>query len=312
MIYTLTLNPAVDKTILVEKIKLNMLSHADQTIVNCGGKGFNVSRALKMYAINSVAIGFVGGSEGEFIENVLQNIGIDIDLIHITGNTRTNYVVSEKSGQNHIKINERGPQISSEDIHALILKVETLAKPGDYWILSGSIPLGVRNSIYADLVNRIHAKQGYAILDTSGEPMKLGVLEQPDLIKPNLEEFEELTNSRMVTIESMVQHIMIIQESHHIKRVALSLGSQGLILSDSCRTVHSPAPQVEVRNPTGAGDALLAGIIWSRIQGFTLEQTAAWGVAAGTASAAKIGTDFCTIKEIEPYYQTVLKTTIIL
>ena len=311
MIFTVTLNPALDKTILVNKLNYKSILKANKTIENCGGKGFNVSRSLKVLGIESTAIGFVGGQEGEKIEEELQQNGISTNLVHIENNTRVNYILAEEKGENYIKVNEKGPAISPLELGLLLSEVKRLIKPADLWVLSGSIPNGLYASIYAELIKLIHENKGTAFLDSSGSPLLSAISASPDLIKPNLEEFEELMSTKLDSLERMQTNLNKLHE-RNLNTIALSLGSKGLLLSNYNATVFAPAPLVEIRNSTGAGDALLSGIIWAMLQDFPFVEIAAWGVAAGTASAMKEGVEFSTLSEIMPLYNEIIKNTLLL
>lgn len=311
MIYTITLNPALDRTISVKKITYNKVTPATKTVTNCGGKGFNVSRSLKLMGIESIAIGLIGGRSGQEIKEKLHSEGVQTDLLSIIGETRINTVILEEGSSNHIKINESGPTISRFEQEALFSKVRQHASSGDLWIISGSIPGDTPKTFYADLISMIHKINGKVYLDTSGIALEKSICEKPSLIKPNLEEFQILIGKNPRTIKEIAHSAKEIHQLG-INAIAISLGENGLIYSRENIAIYAPAPKVKISNPTGAGDALLSGIIWATLNNFPFDHIAAWGVATGTASAVKDGVEFCTLSEILPYFEQVISQVSIL
>jgi fructose-1-phosphate kinase PfkB-like protein len=153
MIYTLTLNPAVDRELTVLTIESEMVLRAIESRVDFGGKGFNVSRLLKEMGTPSTAIGFLGGHAGKLLQDGLQRLGIGTDFVWVPGETRTNVSIVTRSHDHYIKVNERGPLVDSTKQEELLAKIDALAKPGDWWVLAGSLPPGVPDDFYARIVH---------------------------------------------------------------------------------------------------------------------------------------------------------------
>jgi 1-phosphofructokinase len=197
MIYTVTLNPCLDRTITVPGLVLNEVLRATSTRLDLGGKGLNVSRALAALGVPNGPMGFLGGSTGQFVEKGLEAMGLAPDFIRINDETRTNVVVIESGSETHIKVNEPGPVISSDELERLIHKISQKAKPGDWWAFCGGLPPGVPSDIYAQLISLVHDRGGKAALDSSGEPLRLGCQEGPELVKPNQREIAEASQGTM-------------------------------------------------------------------------------------------------------------------
>jgi fructose-1-phosphate kinase PfkB-like protein len=155
MIYTITLNPALDREMTVSNILLNQVLRASEVRIDIGGKGFNVSRALLALGMESIAIGFIGGTVGEQLASGLAGLGINTELIRISSETRTNLSVVDEQHQNHLKINESGPQVSQAEAEAMLKKISELARKNDWWILSGSTPPGIPEGYVSEIVRRI-------------------------------------------------------------------------------------------------------------------------------------------------------------
>ena len=145
MIFTLTLNPAIDREFLVASLEFDSVSRVNGSRLDYGGKGFNVSRLLKGMKVDSKAVGFAGGNNGRLLEAGLKKLGIDPDFIWVAEETRTNISIVTESHDRYIKVNEKGPLVGEDKQSELLNKILFLAKPGDWWILAGSLPPGVSN-----------------------------------------------------------------------------------------------------------------------------------------------------------------------
>jgi 1-phosphofructokinase family hexose kinase len=199
MIYTLTLNPAVDRELTVPAMEFDSVLRASESRVDFGGKGFNVSRLLKGMEESSIAVGFLGGNAGELLQKGLRSLGIGTDFVWVAGETRTNVSIVTQSHDHYIKVNEKGPLVDVAKQQELLDKIDSLAKRGDWWVLAGSMPPGVADDFYARIVNVLNKHEAHAILDTTGESLRLGCAEKPYLVKPNAEEAHALTGLPMDT-----------------------------------------------------------------------------------------------------------------
>ena len=302
MLITITPNPVLDKTIAVNRIVFDEMSRATGVQQDWGGKGFNVSRALHAMGTENLAMGFIGGATGQKLQQGLDHLGIKTDLVQIAGETRTNIVITEAESERYIKVNEAGPTLQPKEISSLFERVRQRIKPGDLCALCGSLPPGTPDSFYADMVTLIQNYGAKALLDTSGIPLQLGLASHPFIIKPNAIEAATITGHPVTTLmEAKAAAHFLLQVGANT--VALSMGAQGMILAyerDSRELIlHALPPQVQALHPTGAGDALLAGIIYALDQGWSMEDLARWGVASGTAAAMCEGVSVGTYEEIQ-------------
>jgi 1-phosphofructokinase len=303
-IVTVTPNPVLDRTLTVPHLVFNEMTRATSSRLDWGGKGFNVSRALKALGVESVAMGLVGGATGRMLEQGLNEMGITTDFVHIAGETRTNIVITEADTERYVKVNEAGPTVKAEEWGAFLDQVRERVRPGDIWILSGSLPPGVPSDGYAQLIDRVQAEGATALLDASGEPLRLGCAASPYLVKPNATEAGEMTGLEVRSDTDALSAARLCL-GLGIELVALSLGADGLMLASQERAVWARPPNVQARNPVGAGDALLAGIAWALQCRLPLEEIARWGVASGTAAASHEGVSVGTRTEVEALCQLV-------
>jgi 1-phosphofructokinase family hexose kinase len=289
MIYTVTLNPAVDRELLIPEIEFDSVLRASESRVDFGGKGFNVSRMLKSLDTASIALGFAGGRSGELLRDGLHSLGIQTDFVWIEGETRTNVSIVSQAQKRYIKANEPGPVISSARQEQLRLKIRSLAQAGDWWVLTGSIPPGVPDTIYAELIELIQGPGARAILDTSGGALACGCQAGPYLVKPNRDEASRLTGlptGSRVEIIAAAKVILRMGPAH----VVISLGNDGALLVQEDQVWAAGSPPIEERNPIGAGDSMIGGLVWGLQQGLAFQETLGWGIACGAATASLSGT----------------------
>ncbi|HEX2910700.1 MAG TPA: 1-phosphofructokinase [Chloroflexia bacterium] len=302
MIYTVTLNPALDRELTVPALTFDSVLRATAARVDWGGKGFNVSRVLAVLGGESIALGFAGGRTGEALREGLASLGIMTGFIPIAGETRTNVSIVTEDCAHHIKVNEGGPTISAEEQAALKALVQKRARSGDWWVLAGSLPPGIEPSFYAELIGDIKAAGGRVILDTSAEALKCGYAAQPYLIKPNALEISQLTGRPVNTVD---EAIIAAGNLKGVEYIVVSMGRAGALLLHEGRGWFASAPAVQERNPIGAGDSLVAGLVWGFCQNSPTEALR-WGVACGAATASRSGTDIGTYQEIAQLAQQIV------
>ena len=204
MIYTVTLNPALDKTLSVPRLRPGEIHRARFIRQDVGGKGINVSRALTALGIASRPIGFLGGATGQAMRNGLAALGYDAAFIEVTGETRQNLTLLDEATGVYTKINEPGPTVGPAHLAGLADLVTSLARPADLWAFCGSLPPGAPADFYADLIAIVQKSGGLAFLDTSGPALAAGLAARPYGIKPNSEEAAEALGRPVVSEEDHV------------------------------------------------------------------------------------------------------------
>jgi len=304
MIFTVTLNPAVDREMTVDSIAFDTVLRATDWRVDCGGKGFNVARMLKSLGVASVALGFAAGKSGELLSDKLQALGIETDFVWVAGETRTNVsIVSSENGQ-YVKVNEPGPTITGTDLAQLAKKIEGRAKTGDWWVLAGSLPPGVPPTYYAELISIIQLAGAKVFLDTSGEALRLNCAAKPLLVKPNDEEAEELTGLPVSTPGEIAAAGAAISAMGPVSAV-ISLGKRGAALVDNGRAWLASSPEIKAANPIGAGDSMVAGIVWGLSHGDSMQNALCKGIACGAATASRKGTSVGSLEQVNQLLQQV-------
>lgn len=304
MIYTVTLNPAVDRELTVPEVEFDSVLRSSESRVDFGGKGFNVSRLLKGMGTSSTAVGFLGGRAGELLQDGLQSLGIGTDFVWVPGETRTNVSIVTQSHDHYIKVNEKGPLVDAAKQKELLDKIDSLAKRGDWWALAGSLPPGVADDFYARIVSVLNEHQALAILDTSGESLKIGCAEKPYIVKPNAEEAHTLTGLPMDTPTEIAAAAAEIRKMG-AQNVVVSMGKAGALLHTTKGTWLTHSPKIKEKNPIGAGDSMVGGLIWALTQGIPFKESLGWGVASGAATASLPGTEVGSRPLIEELFSQV-------
>lgn len=284
MIYTLTLNPAIDYYMSMGNFQLGSLNSLEEGYTLPGGKGINVSKVLKNFSIESKALGFVGGFTGDYIKKHLNEYEIESDFIELQENTRINIKLKTKDSETEIA--GKSPTISKENIEELLKKFEEIKKD-DVVILSGSVPNSISKSIYADII-KLLPKDCKVILDTRGLPFVEGLKEGVFLTKPNNQELEEFFNRKLNNIEEIIQAGKDLQALGS-KNVLISLGKDGSILITEKEVYIGNAPQGKLISSVGAGDSMVAGVVYGIAKGMTLEDSYKYGIASGSSTAFSEG-----------------------
>jgi 1-phosphofructokinase family hexose kinase len=299
MIVTVTLNAAIDRTLVVPSFQPGQRHRASVGFQTAGGKGINVARALKRLGAPVVCTGLAGGRTGTLIVEELTNEGILNDFVRIREESRTSIAVLDPTSNAYSEINEWGPQVAEDELETLREKLEYLAQRAEFVVLAGSLPRGVDAGVYGELVRDLARRQLLAVLDSEGEPLRLGVEAEPYLVSPNQQEAEALVGHEFVDEEDLaaaLDEIAAIGARNVI--VTDETGCYALLREDrSEMRVRARAPQVEPVSTVGAGDTLLAGFIAARVSGRSFEDAVRSAVAAGAASVLEAGPGRFDVRE---------------
>lgn len=289
MIVTVTMNPAIDKTVDIDRLQHGGLNRIQKVEYDAGGKGINVSKTIQELGGTSVATGFLGGNAGRTIESVLNDKGIQNDFITVDGETRTNTKVFEQTGE-VTELNEPGPMISDGQIGQLMEKLEGYANAQTLFILAGSIPNGVDKGIYGEITRRVHAHGAKVLLDADGELFRNALDAGPDMIKPNRVELEEYAGfDYRASVEELLETAKSLK-GKGIGTVAVSMGKSGAMFVRDGYEVKCPALTVRARSTVGAGDAMVAALAYAWDQQLDNEQTVRMCIATSAGAVTTIGT----------------------
>jgi 1-phosphofructokinase family hexose kinase len=291
MIVTVTLNAAIDRTLVVPNFQPGQRHRASVGFSSAGGKGINVARALKRLGTPVVATGLAGGRTGALLVEELTHEGILNDFVLIQGESRTSIAVLDPTSNAYTEINEWGPEVSEEELEMLREKLAYLTQGAEYVVLAGSLPRRVDSGFYGALVRDLNRNQLLAVVDSEGEPLRLAVEAEPYLVAPNQREAEALVGHEFVDDEDLSAGL---DEIAHLGArnvlVTYSTGAHALLREDRTEVrVRADAPRVEPTSTVGAGDTLLAGFLAARSAGRPFEDAVRSAVAAGAASVLEAG-----------------------
>ena len=289
MIVTVTMNPAIDKTVEIDTLCPGDLNRIQRVEYDAGGKGINVSKTIKELGGESIAVGFLGGNSGRTIENVLNQKGIRNDFVWVEQETRTNTKVFEKSGE-LTELNEPGPVISPEQSQELLNKISAYASEGTLVILAGSIPSGVDSDIYAQIIRMVHEKGGKVLLDADGKLFRQALKAVPDIIKPNRVELEEYMGIDYRASEKELLDAAEKFLESGIETIAVSMGKSGAMFVRDGYQVKCPALSVKSHSTVGAGDAMVAALAYAWDQKLGSEDTVKLCMAASAGAVTTVGT----------------------
>lgn len=279
MILTLTLNPSLDRTIEVPELVRGAMVRASDTRLDPGGKGVNVARALAAHKLPTCAVVPRGGPEGRQLCELLEEEGIDVCAVPVTGHTRSNVSLVEPGGE-VTKINEPGGSLGRDDLERIVKAVLDTAATADWVVASGSLPPGVPDTFYRDLGLRLTERGIRFVVDTSGPALTAALAARPTLVKPNREELAESVGFGIDTLADVVRAAEVLRD-RGAETVLASLGADGAVLLDEQGVRYGESPVDRGRSAVGAGDAMLAGYLAGGVTGGdALIEALSWGAAA--------------------------------
>ena len=283
MIVTVTLNPSLDRTLHVPRLERGTVLRTTEPTLEPGGKGVNVTRALTANGHPSVAVLPVGGGEGGELSRLLEAAGVHAHFVPVAARTRSNITVAETDGT-VTKLNEPGFPLTSDDVETLTRVLRAIVSPGDWVVISGSVPPGFTGHQLNALIEGLTASDANLAIDTSGDALVASLAARPRLIKPNRAELSELVGRPLVSIADVVAAAEEVRAGG-VELVLTSLGADGAVLVSPEGVLVGESHVAEPRSTVGAGDSFLAGFLVrfsqneNDIEG-ALAEALAWGAAA--------------------------------
>ncbi len=301
MIATVTLNPSLDRILTVRGFSVGSTLAASGTEQVASGKGINVARVIKVLGGEVVATGLLGGSTGELMERRLREEGVRAAFVKIKGTTRSNLTILDPASKTETHLMEPGPKVDKKELGEFKRKFKKIMARSKFVALSGSLPPGVRQNFYAQLIRLAKAQGVRTVLDSRGKALVEGIKASPFMVKPNRAELEEIAGEKLPRRKDMIKVVRSLLDKG-IKIVALSLGRQGAVVANNESVWSVSPPEIKVVNSVGSGDALVAGLIYSFTKGAGMEEAIRLGMACATANALISGAGFCRKEAIEKFY----------
>lgn len=296
MIYTVTLNPFLDRIIEVEELVYDDVNRITEERSRAAGKGIDVSRVIKDLGGESIALGFAGGYSGMELEGRLIQEGVVCDLTPISGSTGLNVTIFQKRKKIQTLLSTASPEVGPLEVLALLKKIRELPG-GSYLVISGAAPGGIDDKFYAQMITALGDRGIKVVIDGDENILRQAINARPYMIKPNIHELSRLVGKSLTEVEEVVESAKPFLESAAC--VVVSMGSRGAVGLSGKEIFHMIPPKVKVRSSVGAGDSLVAGLIFALSKGDTFEDAMRLGVACGTASTLNIYADGCSGAEVE-------------
>ncbi|WP_462264947.1 1-phosphofructokinase family hexose kinase [Mucilaginibacter sp.] len=306
-IVTITLSPTIDKSTSVEKLMPDHKLACEPAVFEPGGGGINVSRALKRLNVNSVAIFPSGGITGQLLEKLLKEERINYQPVLTENMTRQNFIVVDRSVGEQYRFGMPAVALHQKEEREIVNAIKQLSPKPKFIVISGSMPPGMHNDFIAKIARIARQDDARLIVDTSGEALKSAVEEGVYLLKPNQNELGKLTGIKTEDEQSVTEAARQIIDRGKCEIIVVSMGELGAVIVTKDYSELIPAPQVPKRSTVGAGDSMVAGLVYGCEKGMNIKQMARMGIACGSATTMNPGTELFNRDEAMKLYEQLLK-----
>lgn len=303
MIYTVTLNPAFDKTVEIPTLTVDAVNRITNMRTDPGGKGINVSKVISKLGGQSIATGILGGNTGRAILSAMEDMKLTTCFHFVEGETRTNMKIIDPVNHTNTEINEPGMSVSGEILDEMLGELLGMITDGDIAVISGSIPKGSPKDTYYVWTKAFREKGTKVILDADGNLLREGLKASPYMIKPNHHELSALVGKQLETPEELAETARSLMDEYGIVKIVVSMGSEGALYVTPEDTVYAEGMKVPVGSTVGAGDSVVAALAVAEERGMDIEETVRLSMAAGAANVMCSGTqpaEYGVIKDLIP------------
>lgn len=286
MITTVTLNPAIDRTLTVDNLRTGEVNRILSVSENMGGKGLNVSKVLHALSVETTAIGWIGNKNIAETNELMKPLEFHKEFLEIESVTRTNTKIIDRGKKQTTDLNEAGFSVKASDLRKFNERLKTWAMRSDYTVLSGSLPTGLPADAYRKIMME-HAQLTEFVLDTDGQALAEGVKAHPFLIKPNLDELNKAFDKSLKTNEEIIAYCRTMIETYDIGMILVSIGKDGSLLITEDTAYHASALNIDVNSTVGAGDAMLAGFLAGLSRSLALDECLRMANGCGALMCAR-------------------------
>lgn len=305
MILTVTLNPALDKTVYIPDFAVDRVNRIQKIHLDPGGKGINVCKAVNALGGKSLALGILGGGTGRYIKDRLDELGVENEFLFIDGDTRTNLKVVDEKNRTYTDLNEPGPTVDAAVISALGEKLFARVGEGDIVVFAGGAPRGVPDELFRVWTERCKALGACVYADLDGVLLAKTVEAAPYLVKPNDTELSRLLGRPMETTEDLISGAKELT-ARGVRLAAVSLGAKGALFCKDGELFMAEGLKVDVRSTVGAGDSMLAALAWCQDRGLDWKEAARWAVATASAKVTEEGSSPPRLEKVREFYSRVI------
>ena len=301
MVVTVTINPAVDKTYIVENFKSFSINRAQRIIYNAGSNGINVSRVLKQVSQDNVVLGFVGGKNGDILLSELKSEGIKEDMVRVTGDTRLNVKITDLATLRTTEVNEPGNPVSNGEYNEFINRYKGHLKSCNAVVLSGSLLPEMNKREYYNLVDMARKENRAVFLDCDGHLIKSALEAGPAYVKPSYKEFCDMFGRESMSDEEIISESKKIIEKYNVKYVTVTMSERGSIGVSEDETYIVTPPNIHVLSTVGAGDAYMAGLCHGYLSNFSFKTQLILATSFASAKITKEGNNIPSLVELLGY-----------
>ncbi len=288
MTTTVTLNPAIDRTLTIPGFKAGAVNRVEQASDRAGGKGINVASALAQNGHAVAALGFIGSANESIFTSFFGENDIEDRCLRLSGETRTGIKIFDPIYRETTDINFPGLPPSAADLD--VLRGQIAALSGGWCVLAGSLPPGVPVGIYPEFIGMLKRRGVRTVLDASGEALREALKAEPDIIKPNIHELEALLGRALPDQAAVIAAARGLV-TDGVGMVVVSRGADGACFVTAHEAVTAVPPVVDVCSTVGAGDAMVAGIVAAQLRGLSLAECARLATAFSLAALTGMGTE---------------------
>jgi 6-phosphofructokinase 2 len=297
-IVTITFSPCIDKSFSIQKLIPEKKMRGSIPKMEPGGGGVNVARVLTRLGVNAVALYPSGGYTGKVLDQLMAKEQIPVISIDTQNETRESITVLETSTNKQFRFIMPPPHLHRQEWERMLECLEEMGKL-DFIVVSGSLPADIPPNIFSQITKIAEKKSAKLVVDTSGEALKHAVDHGVYLIKPNLSELANLAGKESLERDEIIQQAKNIIRTKKCEIIVVSLNAAGALAVTNDKAIAVTPPAVKVKSTVGAGDSMVAGIVFSLSKVDDIETAARYGVACGTAAALNAGTELCHKDDVE-------------
>ena len=303
MIVTLTINPAIDRIVSIDRLAFEDRAYINSTRESAGGRGINVSSVIHSFGGQTLAVLISGGDSGKRLEGLLAKCGYRIAVVPVQNAIRTNLTITDKHGLT-VNLNEPGPPLAKAEVARVERVVRDKLDHASWLMVCGSIPPEVPPAFYGKLISMARQKKVKTLLHADGDALREGIAARPTVVSPNQQEAGRLLGQTLLTRTHFLEAAERIRQLG-ADSVVLTLGSRGAVGAFADGLMEALPPRIDAVCPIGAGDALMAAYAWARERRSSAADALRWGVAARTAKARLPGMSFASLAQTREIYRQV-------
>lgn len=303
MYLTITPNASLDRLLFIQEFMPTTVMRTHKSFDAVGGKGFDISVALRCLGQETVATGFIAGPTGQLLQERLTSYGIQLDLVEVAGDTRIAHVIVEEARHRHSHVTTQGFEVTPQDYNAFLETYRRRLPEARWAAAGGSLAKGLPITFYKEITQVAHAHHVPVLIDVPDEPARLALSAQPEIVKMNRREYQSTFAVELHQVEELIEHAKKMLQTHRMGALVITCGEDGILVVTPSGSFQAQGPALQEINAAGAGDAVSATLIWRLSMGDDWEAALRHAAAVGSATVLTEHTaehDRQTVQEIYP------------